>query len=73
MTELINTMFSGVTITAEGLGNAIKDMFLNIIYDDPAAEVKVISQFATFIFLMFGVSLTLGLGYFIINKVSLKI
>lgn len=69
MGELITTMFSGVTETITGLGSAIKDMFMNLLFVDPAAETLVLSEFAKFSFLLMGVSLALGLGYFIINKI----
>lgn len=69
MGELITTMFSGVTTTITGLGTAIKDMFMNLLFEDPVAETLVLSEFAQFSFLLMGVSLALGLGYFIINKI----
>lgn len=69
MGELITTMFSGVTDTITGLGTAIKDMFMNLLFVDPSASDLVLSEFAKFSFLLMGVSLALGLGYFIINKI----
>lgn len=69
MGSLIQTMFSGVTETVQGLASGVKDMFLNLIYEDPAASEKVVSEFAEFSFLLMGVSLALGLGYFIIRKI----
>lgn len=69
MGELITTMFSGVTDTITGLGTAVKDMFMNLLFEDPVAETLVLSEFAKFSFLLMGVSLALGLGYFIINKI----
>lgn len=69
MGELITTMFSGVNETVTGLATAVKDMFMNLLYTDPTAEVLVLSDFAKFSFLFMGVSLALGLGYFIIRKI----
>lgn len=69
MSELITTMFSGVSQSVTGLASAIKDMFLNILYVDPEAEVLVLSEFAKFSFLFMGVSLAFGLGYFILRKI----
>lgn len=69
MTELITTMFSTFTTTIGGLANGVKEMFMNILYVDPSASVLVLSDFAKFGFLMAGLSMALGLGYFIINKI----
>lgn len=69
MTELIQTMFSGFTDTISGLATGVKDMFMNILYVDPSASELVLSDFAKFGFLMAGLSMALGLGYFIIRKV----
>lgn len=69
MGSLIQTMFSGVTETVEGLASGVKQMFLHLIYEDPSASEKVVSEFAEFSFLLMGVSLALGLGYFIIRKI----
>lgn len=69
MGELIEVMFDNFNTTITGLAAGIKDMFLNILYVDPQAEVLVISDFAKFGFIMMGLSLALGLGYFIIRKI----
>lgn len=63
MGELITTMFSGFTDTVKGLGGGIKTMFTELLYQDPSAEVLVISDLAKFGFFVGGVSLALGLGY----------
>lgn len=70
MGELITTMFQGVSDTAKGLGTALKEMFLNILYADPTASELVLSDFAKFSFLFMGVSLAFGIGYFIIRKIT---
>lgn len=69
MTELITTMFSGFTDTITGLASGVKEMFMNILYVDPTASTLVVSDFAKFGFVMAGLSMALGLGYFIIRKV----
>lgn len=69
MNELIPLMFEGVQETITGLGGGIKNMFMELLYVDPAAEQLVLSDFAKFSFLFMGVSLAMGLGYFIINKI----
>ena len=62
-------MFSGFTDTIGGLAGGVKDMFMNILYVDPSASELVLSDFAKFGFLMGGLTMALGLGYFIIRKV----
>ena len=69
MGELITTMFGGFTDTISGLTGGVKEMFLNLIYENPSAEVLVLSDFAKFGFVMMGLSMALGLGYFIIRKI----
>ena len=69
MTELITTMFSTFSTTISGLATGIKDMFMNLLYVDPTAEVLVLSDFAKFGFVLAGVSMACGLGYFIIRKI----
>lgn len=69
MGELITTMFSGFTTTITGLSTGIKDMFMNLLYEDPTATTLVLSDFAKFGFIMAGLSMALGLGYFVIRKI----
>ena len=69
MGELITEMFSTFSTTTSGLAGGVKDMFMNLLYVDPTAEVLVLSDFAKFGFVMAGSSLALGLGYFIIRKI----
>ena len=69
MGELITTMFSGFTNTITGLSTGVKDMFMNLLYEDPTATTLVLSDFAKFGFVMAGLSMALGLGYFVIRKI----
>lgn len=69
MGELITTMFESFGTTITGISGGVKDMFLNLLYENPEAEVLVLSDFAKFGFVMAGLSMALGLGYFIIRKI----
>ena len=69
MGELITSMFSSFTDVISGLAGGVKEMFMNLIYENPTADVLVVSDFAKFSFIMAGLSLALGLGYFIIRKI----
>lgn len=64
---LIQTMFGGFGETINGLTNGIKSMFVNILYVD-GTSASGLSHFAKFGFLMGGLTMALGLGYVIINK-----
>lgn len=71
--DLISEITSGLT----GMGNSVitflKEAFLNIIYVDPTASTRVVSDFAKFGFGLIGLSLALGLTYFIVNLIRRKI
>ena len=66
---LITTMFSAFSETIGGLTDGVKGMFMAILFEDPTSSVLVLSDFAKFGFLMMGLSIALGLGYFIIRKI----
>ena len=69
MGELITVMFENFSTTITGIATGVKDMFMNILYVDPSASELVLSEFAKFGFAMAGLSMALGLGYFIIRKI----
>lgn len=69
MTELFAMIWSTILQTIEGLGSAIKTGFLNLIYVDPNATEKVVSDFAKFGFAMMGFGLGLTILFLIIRKI----
>ena len=73
MSELITTMFQGFTEIIPAIMGALKDGFQEIIYVDPSASTKVVSDFAKFGFLIAGLGLGLGLTYFTVNLIRRKI
>ncbi|CDC68704.1 unknown [Staphylococcus sp. CAG:324] len=70
MGELINQIFTGFSDAIEGISNGLKDAFLNIIYVDPTASEKVVSEFAKFAFVMFGLSLAFTIVFLIVRKIK---
>lgn len=69
MLDFVNQMFSGFTDTIKGIANGLKMAFENIIYVDPSASEKVLSDFAKFGFIMIGVGLATGITYTIVRKI----
>lgn len=63
MSDLFSELFSAFGDTISGLANGIKDAFLNIIFVDPDAATREISDIAKFGFLMLGLSMAIGLVY----------
>ena len=61
-------MPTGFGNTIKGITNGIKSMFNNILYVDGTAS-SGLSAFAKFGFVMSGLTMALGLGYVIINKI----
>ena len=58
--QFVTKIFSGFTETIKGLSGGIKDAFTNVIYVDPAASEKVMSDVAEFGFIAGGVTLAIG-------------
>lgn len=65
---LVGEMFKSFGGVVEGVTNGIKGMFNAILWNDGTAT-SGLSHFAKFGFVMAGLSLALGLGYVIINKI----
>ena len=61
MGEMVNTIFSSFTDVISGLSNGIKTAFVNILYQDPDASEKVISDPVKFALIFAGVALASGL------------
>lgn len=63
MSDLITTLFSSFTEAIKGMGDGIKNAFLNILYVNPSAEQLVVSDFAKFVFMTLGLGMAIGLIY----------
>lgn len=63
MTDLISTLFSSFSEAMKGMGDGIKNAFLNVLYADPSASQLVVSDFAKFVFLTAGLGMAIGLVY----------
>lgn len=69
MAELINQIFTGFTDAIKGIASGLKDSFEQIIYVDPSATEKVLSDFAKFSFIMMGLSLAFSIVFLIVRKI----
>ena len=61
MGEMVSTIFSSFNEVITGLSNGIKTAFVNILYQDPDAAEKVISDPVKFALIFAGVALATGL------------
>lgn len=71
-TTLITAMGTGITEWLQILPNAIKNVFLNLIYVDPTAETKTVSEFAYFIFAFLGVAIVSGVVWFVLHMIKTR-
>ncbi len=69
--EFITTLFRAITEGITGIISpmveAIKTGFLEVIYVDPSAETRALSEFAYFLFAMLGISIGVGLVWLVIS------
>lgn len=69
MAELINQIFTGFTDAIKGIASGLKNAFEQIIYVDPSATEKVLSDFAKFSFIIMGLSLAFSVVFLIVRKI----
>lgn len=70
MSELITTMFATLQSALLGFIEAFKLGFLEAIYVDPSATTPVVSELATFGFIMLGLSLAITLTFGLVRMVK---
>lgn len=69
MAGLINQIFTGFTDAIKGIAGGLKNAFEQIIYVDPSATEKVVSDLAKFGFIMMGLSLAFSIVFLIVRKI----
>lgn len=74
----IEELVTAITSTFENLGNSIftflKDGFMTLFFEvSTEGTIEGVSNFGIFSFVLMGISLCLGLTYFIVNLVRRKI
>ena len=69
MGDIVSKIFTGFTETITNFAQGFKDAFLQIIYTDPTAETKTLSALAEFGFVVFGITLALGLVHMVVRLI----
>lgn len=69
MGDLITQMFSSFSTVITGLATGIKDAAANLIYVDPAAEQKVLSDVIQFIFIIAGLSIAMTVFFMVFRLI----
>lgn len=71
MSELITTIFENLTTVVTQSAQALKTCFLNLIYTDPTAQTKTISDLMIFVFTMMGLTIGIGIVYKVLSLVRI--
>lgn len=73
ITDLVNAITSTFTNLGTAIFNFLKDGFVTLFLEtDAQGAVTGVSSFGIFSFVIMGISLVLGLTYFIVNMVRRK-
>lgn len=70
MGDIVSKIFTGFTDTITNLAGGVKSAFVNILYENPEAETKVLSSVAEFGLVFLGISMAIGLVYGAIRLVK---
>ena len=69
MSELLSLLFESFTTVIGGLAGGIKEGVSNLIYVDPDAEQKVLSDAVTFIFTIAGLSIAMTVFFMVFRLI----
>lgn len=74
VSDIVNAITSTFTTLGTAVFNLLKDGFTTLFLEvDAQGAIKGVSNFGIFGFILMGLSLVLGLTYFIVNLVRRKI
>lgn len=74
VTDITDAITSTFTALGNGIINFVKDGFTNLFFDvSSSGEVTGLSHFAIFGFVIMGISVVMGLTYFVVNLIRRKI
>ena len=69
MTDIIGTVFDSLGGVITGIVDAIKDAASSLIWQDPTAEVKELSDVLVFGLTFLGVSIATGIAYTVFRMI----
>ena len=69
MSQLLSLLFESFTTVITGLAGGIKSAATNLIYEDPKAEVKVLSDVIQFIFIIAGLSIAMTVFFMVFRLI----
>lgn len=74
VTNITNAITSTFTALGNGIINFVKEGFTTLFFEvDSAGAITGVSNFAIFGFVIMGISVVMGLTYFIVNLIRRKI
>ena len=69
MSELLSLLFESFTVVTTGLAGGIKGAASQLIYEDPTADTKVLSDFIQFVFIIAGLSIALTVFFIVFRLI----
>lgn len=69
MSELLSLLFQSFTTVVTGLAGGIKDAASELIYTDPAASNKTLSDVIQFIFIIAGLSIAMTVFFMVFRLI----
>lgn len=69
MSELLSLLFQSFTTVVTGLAGGIKDAASELIYVDPAASAKTLSDVIQFIFIIAGLSIAMTVFFMVFRLI----
>ena len=69
MSELLSMLFESFSTVISGLAGGIKEGVSNLIYVDPTAETKVLSDAVSFIFTIAGLSIAMTVFFMVFRLI----
>ena len=69
MGDIVTSIFQGFTTTITNFAQGLKDAFMQIIYTDPTATNPTLSPLAQFGFVLFGITLAIGLVHLVVRLI----
>lgn len=69
MSDILTSLFEGFTTTITSFATGLKDGFMNLLYVDPEASTKVVSDPVKFLLIFGGVGIAMGLFWKVLGLI----